>query len=125
VILDTNGLSALAQGEPALESILRKATQVAVPVIVLGEYRYGIAQSRYRKQYEQWLSEFLQIVRILNVDERTTVAYSTVRSQLKKAGSPIPSNDVWIAALCRQHSQPLLSRDRHFDAVTGIARMEW
>jgi tRNA(fMet)-specific endonuclease VapC len=125
VILDTNGLSALAEGEPALESILRKATQVAVPVIVLGEYRYGIAQSRYRKQYERWLDEFLQTVRILNVDERTTVAYSTVRSELKKAGNPIPSNDVWIAALCRQHSQPLLSRDRHFDVVPGIARLEW
>lgn len=125
MILDTNGLSAIAEGEPALESILRKATQVAVPVIVLGEYRYGIAQSRYRKHYEQWLGEFLQTIRILNVDERTTVAYSTVRSELKKAGSPIPSNDVWIAALCRQHSQPLLSRDRHFDAVTGIARLDW
>lgn len=125
MIVDTNGLSALAEGEPALESMLRKATQVAVPVIVLGEYRYGIAQSRHRRQYEQWLGELLPTVRILNVDERTTVAYSRVRSELKRAGTPIPSNHIWIAALCRQHSQPLLSRDRHFDAVTGIARLEW
>lgn len=125
MILDTNGLSALAEGEPALESILAKASQVAIPVIVLGEYRYGISHSRYRKQYEQWLGKFLSTFRILEVDERTTVFYSRVRTELKKAGTPIPSNDVWIAALCRQHSLPLVSRDRHFDFVAGIARLEW
>jgi predicted nucleic acid-binding protein len=105
--------------------MLRKAPQVAIPVIVLGEYRYGISQSRYRKHYEQWLSEYLSAFHVLEVDERTTVSYCAVRIELKKAGTPIPSNDVWIAALCRQHSLPLLSRDRHFDAVTGITRLEW
>jgi tRNA(fMet)-specific endonuclease VapC len=125
VILDTNGLSAVAQGESALEPILRKAAQVAIPVIVLGEYRYGISQSRHRKHYERWLAEYLPTFRILDVDERTTLAYSAVRIELKRAGTPIPSNDIWIAALCRQHSLPLLSRDRHFDAVAGIRRLEW
>ena len=125
MILDTNGLSALAEGEPALESMLRKAPQVAIPVIVVGEYRYGISQSRYRKYYEQWLSEYLSSFHILDVDEQTSVSYCAVRTELKKTGTPIPSNDVWIAALCRQHSLPLLSRDRHFDAVTGITRLEW
>jgi len=73
VILDTNGLSAVAAGEPALEPILRKAAQVAIPVIVLGEYRYGISQSRGRDRYEQWLSEYLPKFRILDVDDRTTI----------------------------------------------------
>jgi tRNA(fMet)-specific endonuclease VapC len=58
VILDTNGLSAVAGGESALEPILRKAGQVAIPVIVLGEFRYGILHSRDRKLYEQWLADF-------------------------------------------------------------------
>ena len=48
-----------------------------------------------------------------------------LRLDLKRAGTPIPSNDVWIAALCRQYSLPLLSRDRHFDAVTSIRRIHW
>jgi tRNA(fMet)-specific endonuclease VapC len=48
-----------------------------------------------------------------------------VRVELKSAGTPIPSNDVWIAALCRQHRLPLLSRDRHFDGVPGIRRLAW
>ncbi|MBZ5684252.1 MAG: type II toxin-antitoxin system VapC family toxin [Acidobacteriia bacterium] len=125
MILDTNGLSALAEGEPRLETLLRRAAQVAIPVIVLGEYRYGVSQSRNHIHYEQWLAEYLPSFRILDVDERTTFSYSAVRRELKKAGTPIPSNDVWIAALCRQHSLPLLSRDRHFDYVSGIVRLDW
>ena len=125
MILDTNGLSALAEGESHLEPILRKATQIAVPVIVLGEYRYGIQQSRERQRYEHWLVEYLPKFRVLNVDEQTTTSYAAVRDELKRAGTPIPSNDVWIAALCRQHSLPVLSRDRHFDLVPGLRRIDW
>lgn len=125
MILDTNALSAVADGDATLEPILRKATEVAIPVIVLGEYRYGIQQSRDRQRYEQWLTESVRNCRVLDVDEATAVSYAALRSELKKAGTPIPSNDVWIAALCRQHSFALLSRDRHFDLVRGIERIDW
>src|SRR5208282_6777843 len=104
---------------------LRKATEVAVPVIVLGEYRYGIQQSRDRQRYEQWLTESIRNYRVLDVDEETAIFYATVRSELRKSGTPIPSNDVWIAALCRQYSLSLLSRDRHFDLVGGIKRIDF
>jgi tRNA(fMet)-specific endonuclease VapC len=125
VILDTNGLSALADGESTLEPILREAAEVALPVIVLGEFRYGVRQSRDRQRYEQWLTESLGNFRILDVDSETATSYASIRVELKKAGTPIPSNDVWIAALCRQHSLFLLSRDRHFDLVVGIRRIDW
>ncbi len=125
MILDTNGLSALAVGESRLEPILRKAAQIAVPVIVLGEYRYGIQQSRERQRYEHWLVEYLPKFRVLTVDEQTTTSYAVVRGELKRAGTSIPSNDVWIAALCRQHSLPVLSRDRHFDLVPALRRIDW
>lgn len=125
MILDTNGLSAVADGESELEPILGQASQVAIPVIVLGEYRYGISQSRNRVQYEKWLVEYLPTFRILDVTEQTTIAYSVIRTELKKSGTPIPSNDVWIAALCRQHSMPLVSRDHHFDVVSGLTRIVW
>lgn len=123
MILDANGLSAVADGDPALEPILRKATEVAVPVIVLGEYQYGIQQSRNRRRYEQWLTESIRNYRVLDVDEETAISYAALRSELKRAGTPIPSNDVWIAALCRQHSFSIVSRDRHFDLVRGIERI--
>jgi predicted nucleic acid-binding protein len=125
VILDTNGLSAWAEGDGALERVVRTAAQVAIPVIVLGEFRYGISQSRHRTYYERWLAEYTPDFRVLDIDERTTISYSAIRAELKKAGTPIPANDVWIAALCRQYAFPLISRDRHFDAVQGITRLAW
>jgi predicted nucleic acid-binding protein len=125
VILDTNGLSSVADGDAALRPILRKAVEVAIPVVVLGEYRYGIQQSREQRRYEHWLSEAMRNFRVLEVDEGTAGSYSTIRIELKKAGTPIPSNDVWIAALCRQHSSSVISRDRHFDLVRGIERINW
>jgi len=105
--------------------ILRQATEIAVPVIVLGEYRYGVRQSRERQRYEQWLMDSLPHYHILDVDQETTVYYAALRTELKKAGTPIPSNDVWIAALCRQYRLPILSRDRHFDIVAGLRRIDW
>lgn len=125
MILDTNGLSALVEGDLTLQPILGKANRVAIPVITLGEYRYGISQSHDRVRYEQWLASYLPGFQILDINEQTTFSYSAVRSELKKAGKPIPSNDIWIAALCRQYSLPLLSRDRHFDAVPGLTRLAW
>ena len=125
MILDTNGLSAVADGDAALQPILRKAAELAVPVIVLGEYRYGIQQSRDRQRYEYWLTESVRNYRVLEIDEETSIYYAILRSELKRAGTPIPSSDVWIAALCRQHSFSVLSRDRHFDLVGGIERIDW
>jgi len=125
LILDTNGLSAVADGNDALEPIFRAASEIAVPVIVLGEYRYGIRQSRDRARYEAWLAEAVPSYRVLAIDEQTADLYEEIRSELKRSGRPIPANDLWIAALTRQHSLPLLTRDHHFDFVSGLKRISW
>lgn len=125
MILDTNALSGAADGDPGALEIIAGAERIAVPVIVLGEYRLGIAQSRHRKEYEEWLREWVAAVTVLDVDRETTYHYAKIGLELKKIGKPIPSNDLWIAALCGQHSLPLLSRDRHFDVVSGLKRLEW
>jgi predicted nucleic acid-binding protein len=62
---------------------------------------------------------------LLDVNEPTTNYYAEITLELKRKGKPIPTNDIWIAALCRQHSLPLLSRDRHFDLVAGANRIGW
>jgi tRNA(fMet)-specific endonuclease VapC len=125
VILDTNALSAFIDGEPALGVRLSGEDHVAIPVIVLGEFRYGIAGSRYRDRYERWLADHLSNFEILGVTEPTTLAYARVRTSLKKFGRPIPANDAWIAALALQHRLPVMSRDEHFDAVPGLRRETW
>jgi tRNA(fMet)-specific endonuclease VapC len=125
LILDTNALSATADGEAGVLEMVAGAQRIDVPVIVLGEYRLGIIQSRRRSDYEKWLRVWTAAVTVLNIDEGTTDHYANMGLELKKVGKPIPSNDLWIAALCRQHSLPLLSRDRHFDFVAGIKRLEW
>jgi len=125
MIIDTNALSAAADDDPALITILARAEQMAIPVLVLGEYRFGIAQSRHRADYERWLEGLLDDCVVLDVNEPTTHYYAEINLELKRAGKPIPTNDLWIAALCRQHSLPLLSRDRHFDLVAGIKRIGW
>ena len=125
MLVDTNALSAAADDDPAVVSILARADQMTIPVIVLGEYRYGIAQSKNRARYESWLAGLLQDCFVLDINEPTTHHYAEITLELKRKGKPIPTNDLWIAALCRQHSLPLLSRDRHFDAVPGIKRIGW
>ena len=125
MILDTNALSAAADADPAVIALLARADQVAIPVIVLGEFRYGIAQSRNRSSYENWLKGLLQDCLVLDIHEPTTHYYAEVTLELRRKGTPIPTNDVWIAALCRQHRLPLLSRDRHFDFVPRNKRIGW
>jgi predicted nucleic acid-binding protein len=125
LILDTNALSAAADLDPAALEVVARAARLAVPVIVLGEYRLGIAQSRRRSEYENWLREWMGTVTVLDIDDETTHYYAAIGWELKRSGKPIPANDLWIAALCRQHSLPLLSRDRHFDVVKGLERIDW
>lgn len=125
MILDTNALSAFVDGEPAVGARLSVEAHVAIPVIVLGEFRYGITGSRYRGKYEQWLEDHLPDFEILTVTEPTTLMYARVRVALKKLGRPIPANDAWIAALALQHRLPVLSQDEHFDAVPGLRRETW
>jgi predicted nucleic acid-binding protein len=111
--------------EAALLEAIRDSRELALPVIVLGEFRFGISVSRRRDEYLAWLRRDLPLFRVLPVVEETSVYYATIRSELKAGGSPIPANDAWIAALARQHRMPIVSRDTHFDKVKNIERLGW
>jgi len=125
LILDTNALSAAADQHPGVVAILAEATEVELPVVAIGEYRYGIAQSRFKDRYGRWLDDLISDCRVLDINDGTTHHYAGINTELRKAGKPIPTNDLWIAALCRQHGISLLSRDRHFDVVKGLHRIGW
>ena len=125
MILDTNALSAFVDGDSGVGVVLRRYARAAIPVIVLAEFRYGMAQSRHRAQYEQWLTSYLPQFDVLPVTEETATAYAALRIALRRSGRPIPANDAWIAALAIQHRLPVLSRDQHFDAVPDLDRQSW
>ncbi len=125
MILDTNALSAFVDGDAGVGEVLRRQSRAAIPVIVLGEFRYGIAGSRHRGEYEAWLDSHLPHFDILPVTDETAIAYAALRVALKRLGRPIPANDAWIAALGLQHRLPVLSRDEHFDAVPNLDRRNW
>ena len=125
MILDTNALSEYLKGQGAVVAIVSRQPQVFLPVIVLGEYRYGLVYSQWRTVLSDQLDEYERLFGILNIDAITARQYAMVRSELRDRGRPIPVNDVWIAALARQHTLPILSRDTHFDEVAGIQRIGW
>ena len=123
MILDTNALSAWAEGRAAIEAHLRSAERLVVPSVVLGEYYFGIRQSHHRSRYEEWLARYLPLAEIAAIASATADAYAAIRLELKRAGRPIPANDVWVAALARQHALAVLSNDNHSDVVHGVRRI--
>jgi len=125
VILDTNALSALFDGEPGLKEKLRRATRISLPVVVLGEYRFGLLGASRRMKTGPDLAGLQAVSEVLPIDVETIEPYAKICDQLKRAGTPIPTNDIWIAALAIQHGLPIVSRDRHFDRVAGVKRVEW
>jgi tRNA(fMet)-specific endonuclease VapC len=125
LILDTNAVSAFADGASELAAVLAETDELCLPVIVLGEFRFGIARSRHRLRYETWLQSLVGATRVLVVDEQTAGHYAAIREQLRTRGRPIPSNDTWIAALANQYGLPVVSRDEHFDEVAGLRRIGW
>lgn len=127
MILDTNALSALLAADERLLAVLsaEPLAELHLPVIVLGEYRFGLLGSSIRHLVESHLAELEEQHTVLAVDRQTARLYAEVRHELKTGGRPIPENDIWIAALARQHRLPVLSRDAHFDAVAGVRRIAW
>jgi tRNA(fMet)-specific endonuclease VapC len=86
----------------------------------LGEFLFGIQQSRDRLEYLEFLNDHLPSVEIVSVSAETAKQYSEIRLELKKIGKPIPVNDTWIAAIARQLKEPILTNDHHFDYVSNI-----
>ena len=125
MILDTNALSAWADGDPAIEPLLRTASRLVIPVVVIGEFEFGIRQSRHASRYDEWLAVNLDTVEVARIDRVIAAVYGAIRLELKQAGTPIPINDTWIAAVARHERLLIISRDGHFDAVRGVERVSW
>ena len=120
--LDTNRYTDFVRGVPDVVRELEQAPQVYFPFVVLAELRSGFLRGSRPQQNEQTLQQFLGRpgVQILYPDEQTTRHYADLYVQLRRQGTPIPQNDLWIAALVIQHSLTLYARDAHFDAAVAL-----
>lgn len=125
LLLDTNRYRDFCAADPLAKDILQQAERVFVPFIVLAEMKAGFLSGQLARQNESTLTRFLNRprVRILFPDLETASHYAQVYAQLRYQGTPIPTNDLWIAALAIQHGLILFSRDHHFAHLPQIARV--
>ena len=125
VALDSNRYDDLVTGSRDVAAIVETAEAVYLPFIVVGELRAGFAAGKRQAENEKLLRRFLmkEDVEVLFADEQTTHHYASAFAQLRRQGTPIPTNNLWIAALVLQHDLALCTRDRHFDRLPQIPRV--
>ena len=126
LLIDTNRYKDFCQGIPEVVHHMRSAEEIHLPFACLAELRSGFLCGTVARQNEAVLVRFLNRPRVgvLYPNEDTTHHYARIYYQLRQQGTPIPTNDMWIAALASQHDLLLYSRDDHFDALPQLARLE-
>jgi tRNA(fMet)-specific endonuclease VapC len=124
VALDANRYGDFCRGDEAVVLAVRRAREIVLPFVVLAELRAGFRSGTRARQNERTLGRFLasERVSVLFADEATTHIYAALFADLRRAGTPIPTNDLWIAALVVQYDLVLLSRDQHFDRLPQLPR---
>ena len=123
VLLDSNAYSRLMRGDEQTAAVARDATEILMSAVVIGELLYGFRHGSRFDRNATDLRSFLDnpYVSFVPVGPVTADRYSRIAAGLRARGNPIPTNDVWIAAHAMETGADLVSADRHFEAVDGIA----
>jgi len=124
-LLDTNIVIALFAQEASVLQQLQQAVGIFLPCIVLGELYYGARKSGRAAANVQRVDEFASQNVVLLCDMETAQQYGIIKEALRAKGRPLPENDIWIAALALQHGLVLVSRDAHFNGITGLPVAVW
>jgi tRNA(fMet)-specific endonuclease VapC len=125
-VLDTSVYVDFAEGRAEVVDLLAtRSEEILLPTIVLGELFYGFTKGSRSVYNEEKLRDFIVTlgVAILDVNEGVARKYAVIFSGLMKNGTPIPINDVWIAACCMNAGGTLLTRDRHFEQVSQVDKI--
>jgi tRNA(fMet)-specific endonuclease VapC len=122
IALDTNAYSDFMRGAATRVQLFKSATQIFIPLFVMGELHAGFAAGTQANVNERNLERFLTnpIVSVLLPDVATTLKYAALFAQLRRQGTPIPTNDLWIAALALQHDLILCTKDEHFRHIPQL-----
>jgi tRNA(fMet)-specific endonuclease VapC len=125
VLLDTSVVIPYLKGDRAVGAQVKASSSLYLPQTVLGELYCGAHLSQNPGKHLANIQAFLAAVAVLSPGVATAEHYGRLRAQLAKAGTPIPENDIWIAALALEHQLPLAARDAHFDLVRGLQVLKW
>ncbi len=123
LLLDTNAYSELKRGHPGVADLVRRAQRLYLSSIVVGELLYGFRLGRRYRENRSELETFLarERIELVSVTLATADRFGQIMTGLRRQGTPIPTNDVWIAAHAMETGAELLSFDGHFDQVAGLA----
>ena len=126
VLVDTNIYSLAMRGDAGVVEALRRIDRIFFSAVSLGELYTGFKAGRREKENREELARFLDSPRVtlLTIDEETAEFYAEILIGLKSQGTPIPTNDIWIAAAAFQHGLKLFTRDRHFRHVAGLVLLQ-
>ncbi len=122
VLIDTNIYSLAMNGDLDVTGKLRRIDQIGISTISIGELVSGFKGGSKEEKNREELDIFLDSPRVVVycIDVATTEFYSSIIDNLKKAGTPIPTNDIWIAAVAFEHGYKLFSKDKHFKNIDGL-----
>ena len=122
IILDTSAYSLFIRGSTAATTVIQEADQIIFNPVVLGELYAGFIKGGGLQSNRAKLKAFLSSHRVMvvDIDGETAEMYALIHNDLRRAGTPIPSNDIWIAASAMQHGLRLVTMDAHFDKVTQV-----
>jgi predicted nucleic acid-binding protein len=122
LLLDTSAYSGLLRGDDDIQRFIRRADALYLNPIVLGELRAGFGAGQRARKNEGHLRRFLGSPRVtvLNIDEETSERYALIMNSLWSAATPVPTNDIWIAASAMQHGLAVLTMDAHFQRIPQI-----
>ena len=122
VLIDTNIYSLAMKGDVAVVNALRKIDQIGFSTISAGELFSGFKGGNREDKNREELNVFLDSPRVVvhTIDVATADFYTSILNNLKVSGTPIPTNDIWIAAVAFQHGYKLFTKDKHFDLVPGL-----
>lgn len=124
-LLDTNIIIALFKEDKQVLKKVQEAQEIYHPAVVIGELYYGAFNSTRKVENLGKVDEYRNDVAILNSDEHTARFYGEVKAALKKRGTPIPENDIWISAIAIQYDLTLVTRDKHFGNIDGLNVEKW
>ena len=122
VLIDTNRLTDCLRRHEATIKLVERAREVWVPFVTMAEIKAGFVGGKLSEHNELLLRQFLQKpgVAVLYPNRETSDYYARLFNQLRKAGTPIPTNDLWIASLSVQHELALITRDSHFEKLPQL-----